>query len=548
MRRSTWLACLLLLVACVPCTAQEGDGSAPAEPALAEIEIHTAPVEIDGTTLFRVRGVTAYPAETRAAAIAERIRGLARDPEFAVAALRVEESELGPAVVGGTVRVMVVGDADGRLEGVAPKTLANVVRVRVEQAIDAYRAARTHRALIAAGWRAFVATLALLLLLGVVLWVTRRLDAALERRFRARVGPLSIQSFEIVRAERLWGVAHGVVSAVRALAAVGLIATYARYVLTLLPWTRGIGNRFADYVLDPLATLGRGALAMIPDLVFLAILVVVTRYVLRLIRAFFDAVDRGEVMLAQFDREWAGPTYRILRLVVVVFALVVGYPYIPGSDSEAFKGLSLFLGVIFSLGSSSAIANIIAGYTLTYRRAFRLGDRVRIGDVFGDVTTMRLQVTHVRTLKNEEVIVPNSSILNSEVTNYTTLAASAGLILHTSVGIGYETPWRQVEAMLLLAAERTAGLLRDPQPFVLHKTLGDFAVTYELNVYCNDPRAMTRLYTELHRQILDVFNEYGVQIMTPAYEGDPEQPKVVPPSQWSLPPAPPLSGPGRTAG
>ena len=204
--------------------------------------------------------------------------------------------------------------------------------------------------------------------------------------------------------------------------------------------------------------------------------------------------------------------------------------------------------MVFSLGSSSAIANIIAGYTLTYRRAFRLGDRVRIGDVFGDVTEMRLQVTHVRTLKNEEVIVPNSSILNNEVTNYTTLAATAGLILHTTVGIGYETPWRQVEAMLLLAAERTAGLLRDPQPFVLHKALGDFAVTYELNVYCNDPRAMTSLYTELHRQILDVFNEYGVQIMTPAYEGDPEQPKVVPRSQWSQPPAPPPAGPGGTTG
>jgi small-conductance mechanosensitive channel len=146
-------------------------------------------------------------------------------------------------------------------------------------------------------------------------------------------------------------------------------------------------------------------------------------------------------------------------------------------------------------------------------------------------------VTHVRTPKNEEVIVPNSSILNQEVTNYSSLAKTQGLILHSVVGIGYETPWRQVEAMLLLAAERTPGLLRAPPPFVLHKSLGDFAVNYELNVYCDDAQAMMRLYTELHRQILDVFNEYGVQIMTPAYEADPAQPKVVPRDQWTLPPA-----------
>ncbi|MGH7335326.1 MAG: mechanosensitive ion channel family protein, partial [Candidatus Rokuibacteriota bacterium] len=176
------------------------------------------------------------------------------------------------------------------------------------------------------------------------------------------------------------------------------------------------------------------------------------------------------------------------------------------------------------MGSSSAISNVIAGYTMTYRRTFKVGDRVKIGDVIGDVIEMRLQVTHVRSLKNEEVIVPNSLILNSQVVNYTSLARTQGLILHTTVGIGYETPWRQVEAMLLAAAERTPGLLQDPRPFVLQTSLGDFAVNYELNVYCGDPQLMMPLYTAVHRNVLDVFNEYGVQIMTPSYEADPEQP------------------------
>ena len=149
-------------------------------------------------------------------------------------------------------------------------------------------------------------------------------------------------------------------------------------------------------------------------------------------------------------------------------------------------------------------------------------------------------VTHLRTIKNEEVVVPNSTIINSNIINYSTLARSRGLILHTTVGIGYQTPWRQVEAMLHLAAERTPGLLKEPAPFILQKALGDFAVTYELNAYCDDPQKMASLYTAMHQSILDVFNEHGVQIMTPAYEGDPETPKVVPQEQWYLPPAKPV--------
>jgi small-conductance mechanosensitive channel len=216
---------------------------------------------------------------------------------------------------------------------------------------------------------------------------------------------------------------------------------------------------------------------------------------------------------------------------------VVAYPYIPGSNSEAFKGVSIFLGLMVSLGSSSVIGNFMAGYAMIYRRAFKVGDRISIDNLTGDVTEKRLMVTHLRTIKNEEIVVPNSTIINSSVVNYSTLAASRGHILHTNDGIRYETPWRQVEAMLLIAAERTAGSLQEPAPFVRHQALGDFAVNYEINVYCDDAQKMSEIYTNLHRNILDVFNEYGVQIMTPAYEGDTQEPKVVPKEQWFSAPA-----------
>ena len=262
-----------------------------------------------------------------------------------------------------------------------------------------------------------------------------------------------------------------------------------------------------------------------------------TRYLLKFVKLFFVGVEKGTITFANFDPDWAGPTYRIIRLLVVAFAVVVAYPYIPGSRSAAFQGVSIFIGVIFSLGSSSLIANLIAGYSMTYRRTFRVGDRIQVGDVTGDVTESGLMVTRIRTVKNEEVVVPNSTILSNHIVNYSTLAKQAGLILHTTVGIGYETPWRQVEAMLIMAAERIPGLRKEPPPFVRQKNLGDFCVTYEINAHCDDPQAMDRLYTDLHRNILDLFNEFGVQIMTPAYEGDPQQPKLVPKEQWFAAPA-----------
>ena len=263
----------------------------------------------------------------------------------------------------------------------------------------------------------------------------------------------------------------------------------------------------------------------------------VVRVALRIVRLFFEAVGRGDVTLAGFDAEWAEPTFNMVRIAIVAFALIVAYPYIPGSSTAAFRGVSLFIGVMFSLGSSTAIANIVAGYMLTYRRALKVGDRVKIGNAFGDVIETRLQVTHLRSVKNEEIIIPNSLILAVEVINYSSLAEANGLILHTEVGIGYETPWRQVEAMLLAAAERTAGLVQRASTLRAGEAAGRLRGDLRAERVLHHVKAMGRLYAELHRNILDVFNEYGVQIMTPAYENDPHEPKLVARENWYSAPA-----------
>jgi small-conductance mechanosensitive channel len=524
-------------------TAQDPDAGQAGEPAV-------APVLLDGDTLFSVRGISSYPAERRAGRIAEAIREFAANRTLPAESLTVEETSLGTILTAGGKRLLALVDADAGLEGVSRGVLAEAYRQRIAAAVTEYRREREPAVLWRNAGRAALATLGLVLALWVASRLLRRLRGALDRRYGARISDVQFHSFEIVRAEQLW---HALHRAINVLAVViGLIAVYLylNYVLLLFPWTRGLGHNLFAILLRPLTTLGAGIVRYLPDLVFLAVLALFTRWLVKLVRLFFRRVADGTITLAGFDRDWAIPTERILRLLLIAFALVIAYPYIPGSGSEAFKGISLMLGLVFSLGSSSVIGNMIAGQSLAFRRAFKVGDRVKIGEHIGEVTDIRLLTTFLRSPKNEQIVIPNSNILNSDVVNFSTLARDSGLILHTIVGIGYETPWRQVEAMLLEAAARTPGLLREPPPFVLQKALGTFAVDYEINVYCDNTKGILLLYTALHRNILDVFNEYGVQIMTPAYEGDTEQPKVVARENWYLSPAagPAAGGDGREAG
>jgi small-conductance mechanosensitive channel len=485
-----------------------------------------------------------YPAERRAENIAARIRAVAADRTVAPDSVRVRQGEFGSDILAGDRPLMTVVEAETRHEGVPTQILADVYRRRIADAITAYRAERTGRALATKAAVAVVATLvAAALVLGLG-HASRWLDALVERRLGARIHGLEAQSFRLVRATQISAVIRGLGLALRVAGVAAVGYTYLAVVLELFPWSRPLARRLASLFLGPLASMGLAVLDALPNLIFLVVLVLVIRYLLRLVRLFFAGVESGAIAVRSFERGWAWPTYRVVRFLIIAFTLVVAYPHIPGSQSPAFQGISIFLGVLLSLGSSSFIANLIAGYSMIYRRTFRVGDRIQVGDVTGDVAESGLMVTRLRTPKNEEVIVPNATILGSHVVNYSARVQQGGLILHTTVGIGYETPWRQVEAMLLLAADRTSGLLKEPPPFVLLRSLGDFCVTYEINASCDTPQAMARLYTDLHRHILDVFNEYGVQIMTPAYETDTDQPKVVPKAQWFASPAkPPESGP-----
>jgi small-conductance mechanosensitive channel len=515
---------------------------AQAPSAATEVEVATAPVDVDGVTLFRVRGVSSYPASARAEAIASRIVDAAADRTVDPESIRIMEDAGASRLMAGDRPLMGVVDADAAIEGVSRGDLARAHLNQVRDAIVEYREARSSAALLRSLTRTGVATALLAAAIALLVWLWRWFQAVLRRRVEARIHSVGIQSFEVVRADQIRGALQTLLLAVRVIVLLTAALVYLGFLLGQWPGTRVFAHSVTGFALEPARTLAVGFIANVPRLVFLAVLFVLIRVALRLVRLFFEAIGHGAIRLGSFDPDWAQPTYKIVRIAIVAFGLIVAYPYIPGSQSEAFKGVSLFIGIVFSLGSSSAISNIVAGYMMTYRRAFKVGDRVKIGDSVGDVIDVRLQVTRLRSYKNEEIVIPNSQILSGEVLNYSSLARERGLLLHTEVGIGYDTPWRQVEMMLLAAAARTSGLGTIPAPFVLVKRLGSFDVTYEINVPCANVTAMAPLYTALHHNILDVFNEHGVQIMTPAYEGDPEQPKVVPRKDWYAAPAAPPAG------
>lgn len=499
--------------------------------------VNTAPVIIDGSLVVKLRGVSSYPATERASLVRDRIIDIASDDSFSVENITIKHMPDRSEILAGDKRLLSLFDVDAEIEDLDRQLLADVIKGKIVGVINNYREGRSTKVILKNSSLAVGLTAVLALLLWVILKMFRRMDTWAVRHVHKSVEDLASKSHQLIRAQQIWTLVAGFLGMVRVIAVVILVYSYLHTVLGLFPWTRPAAVALFGLILNPLKSLWLGFVGSLPNLAFLVVLFLVLRYLLKLTRMFFAQVARGRIKLRDFDPDWALPTHKIVRFLIIAFSVVIAYPYIPGSDSLAFKGVSVFIGVILSLGSSSFISNMLAGLSMTYRGAFKVGDRVRIGEVTGKVEEIKLMTTRVNTIKNESVVIPNSNILNTDVTNYSVLAREAGLVLHTTVSIGYDTPWRQVEAMLLIAAERTQGLQKDPPPFVLQTSMGDFAVGYEINAYCTEVAQLPAIKSDLHRNIQDIFNEHGVQIMSPAYECDPQMPKVVPPEDWYAAPA-----------
>jgi len=296
-----------------------------------------------------------------------------------------------------------------------------------------------------------------------------------------------------------------------------ILILYLPLMFSFLPWTKGIVQDFYGYITNPVKYILNGLLDFLPDLFFIIIIFFAAKYVVRILTNIEQEYENDNITIKGFHKDWAKPTLNIIKVIIYAFALIFMFPFLPGSDSPAFKGVSIFLGVLFSLGSTSAIANLVAGIVITYMRPFTIGDRVKIGETVGDVIEKTTLVTKIRTLKNEEVTIPNATIINAHLWNYSKTTKDLGLILHTSVTIGYDIPWETVNKLLIKAALKTTLTQKDPKPFVLQKSLDDFYVNYEINAYTKQAKKMALIYSELHKNILEEFNGANIEILSPHY-------------------------------
>jgi small-conductance mechanosensitive channel len=303
------------------------------------------------------------------------------------------------------------------------------------------------------------------------------------------------------------------------------------------PYTRPWGEQLHDYMTSGIKAIALTIVDFVPGLVIVAVIFFITRFLARIGRLFFDAIESGRVSVPGLYAETAQPTRRIVTVILWLFSLVMMYPYLPGSDSDAFKGVSVFVGLLLSIGSAGTVNQAVSGLMLMYSRALRVGDYVQIGETEGTVVTLGMFSTRIRTPKGEIVSLPNAVIVGTTTKNYSREEETGGVILATTVTIGYNAPWRQVHAMLIEAAGRTQGLLKDPAPFVRQRSLSDFYVEYMLGARIAEPRKRIAVLDTLHRNIQDVFNEFGVQILSPHYEADPAEKVWVPKENWYEAPA-----------
>lgn len=480
--------------------------------------IDGTPVMLAGEELFVIQArVGSFSAAERSQAVTKRIETFANDADIPVTSLKVDDGEYSTNIEAGDKLLFTIIDADAKAAGKTRSQLGKEYANKMQAVIRQYRQDRSSQSLLFGALYTVLATIALFILLKLL---SRVFAGILARRAASEATNQSgwrIQDFEILSDSQVTYLVTQLLKWVRLVLALGMLAIYFTIVLSLFPWTKRLGSTIVKHLLDALSVFWTALLSYLPNLFVVAFIAVITYYILRFTRLLFKQLGRDRAF-RWFYPEWAEPTQKIVTVLVIALAAVVAFPYLPGSKSQAFQGVSLFLGLLISLGSSSAIANMVAGVILIYTRAFKAGDRIQVGDAIGDVIEKTLLVTQLRTIKNVVITIPNSTVLNSQVINYSALSETqAPLILHTTVTLGYDLPWRKVHETLIAAAAATEHILEDPTPFILQTSLDDFYVSYELNAYTKRPAIMAKIYSELHQNIQDKCNEVGIEILSPHY-------------------------------
>lgn len=469
-------------------------------------------------TLFTVYSrLGSFSPKERAKAVRERIQSLAGLRDFSTDSLVVESEYNILNLVYSDQIVTSISEEDALWSKMNAADLSIKYQKIISEAILNYQNETNIITLLKEFGLALLVLIITYLIIKYIFIAFRWTAIKIHAQENNRIKGIKIKDYTLFDASRQVAVLINLNTVLKWLVVLSTVYIALPILFGIFPWTKDMAQTLFGYVLDPLKDIGLGLWNYLPNLITVIVIIVVFRYVLKGLYFLKLEIQQENLKLPGFYSDWAAPTYQIVKVLVFAFMIVVIFPYLPGSDSPVFQGVSVFLGFLFTFGSAGSLSNIIAGLVLTYMRLFKMGDRVKIGSISGDVIEKNMLVTRVRTTKNEIISIPNATVMNSHTINYSSDAPEKGLIMHSTITIGYDVPWRKMEAVLIKAALKTPLLLDDPAPFVLQTSLDDFYVSYQINAYTREPNKQATIYSNLHANIQDFCNEAGIEIMSPHY-------------------------------
>jgi len=478
-----------------------------------------APLMIDGDTLLVIyaRKGGMLP-EARVSSAKSKIYEVGKRLTMFVDSIYVFDSELSSDVMVGEDVILSVTDLDALWMSMERVELAETYREAISKKVNQlHETYGLQQKLQSLGWVALIIAVQVLFIWFIV-WLFRRWKFSITRKLLRRIKTVVIKNYPLLDTHRLGVAIIFVFNLVRLLLILLVLLVGLGFMFSFFPETKAFTYKAMGFVWDPLSDILKSVVAYLPKLFKIIVIIVCFHYLLKLVRYFANEVASGRLKINGFYADWAMPTHTLLRVLLYSFMLVMIWPLLPNSDSEIFQGVSVFIGVVVSLGSTSVVGNVMSGLVMTYMRPFRIGDFIRFGDTEGEVIEKSMLVTRIRTRKNDIVTIPNSNMMSSQTSNYTFSAQRYGIIVHTKITIGYDESWKKIETLLVQAAESTDGIKRHPKPFVRITALDDFYVEYEINGYTDRAKTLSTVYSALHQQILDTMHGAGVEIMSPHIE------------------------------
>lgn len=474
---------------------------------------------LNDTLFFIYAKIGASSPHDRAINISGKLRKLYDDDFLRIDSISIVKSENTLDIVYGETILMSISETDALWSNKSIPELAIENSTIIKNALETAKKENSFLKVLIRIGLVLLVILILYLLIWLIGKVHLRLINYLTVNKEKWLKSVAYKNYTLLSEEQEFNMIIFVLKAVKYVLLAVVLYIALPLTFSIFPFSRGWADILFGFVWTPLKGVFFSIFNFLPNLFSILVIYFVMKYFIRFVKYIFSEIESEKLTISGFHSDWAMPTYSIVKFLLYAFMFILIFPFLPGSDSNIFKGVSVFLGILFSLGSSSAIANMVAGLVITYMRPYKIGDRIKLGDISGDVVEKTLLVTRLRTVKNEEITIPNSSILSGNTINYSAYARSEGLILHTIVTLGYDVPWKDVNQALIDAALMTDFVLQNPKPFVLQVSLDDFYVTYQLNVYTKEANKQAAIYSVLHQNIQDTCNQRGIEILSPHYRG-----------------------------